>query len=46
MTGLSGAEARHSKPHDASHAYSAAVAMIEIAVSLLTAIRWENPSFE
>jgi PAS domain-containing protein len=46
ITGLSGAAAHHSKPHDAPHAYSATVAMIEIAVSLLTAIRWENPSFE
>jgi hypothetical protein len=46
VTGLSGAEARHSKLRDACHAYSATVEMIEIAVSLLTAIRWENPSFE
>jgi len=44
ITGLSGAEARHSTPHEASPAYSATVAMIEIVVSLLTAIRWENPS--
>jgi PAS domain-containing protein len=46
ITGLTGAEARPSMPHDASHAYSATLAMIEIAVSFLTSIRWENPSFE
>ena len=46
ITGLTGAEARHSTPHDAPHGYSATVAMIEIAVSLLTAIRWEDRSFE
>jgi hypothetical protein len=46
ITGLSGAEARHSKPRDASHACSATVAMIGIAVSVLTAISWENSSFE
>ena len=46
MTGRSGAEAGHSMPHGASHAYSATLVMIEIAVSFLTAMRWENPRFE
>ena len=46
ITGLTGAEARHSMTHDASHAYSATLVMIEIAVSFLTAMRWENPRFE
>jgi hypothetical protein len=29
ITGLTGAEARHSMPHDVSHAYSATLVMIE-----------------
>jgi PAS domain-containing protein len=46
ITGMSSVEAHHLKPYAASHACSATGAMIEIAVSLLTAISWENPSFE
>lgn len=46
ITGLDGAEAGHSKPHEVSRAYSATVAMIDMAVSVLTAIRWENSTFD
>ena len=46
ITGMGGAEAGHSTPHEVSRACSATVAMIDIAVSVLTAIRWENSTFD
>jgi PAS domain-containing protein len=46
ITGLSPTEAGRSKPHHVSRAYSATVAMIDIAVSVLTAIRWGNSTFD
>ena len=46
ITGLSGAEAGHSKPHPASRACSATEAIIDTAVSGVTAIRWENSTFD
>jgi hypothetical protein len=46
MTGLSSAEAGHSILHHASRTYSATLAMIDFAVSVLTAISWENATFD
>lgn len=45
ITGRKGGKVGCSKPHRASNAYAAAVAMIDIAVSLLTAMRWESATF-
>jgi hypothetical protein len=46
ITRVSGPESQHSKPYDASGVYTVTVAMIDIAVSVLTALRWENAPFE
>jgi PAS domain-containing protein len=46
MTALSSAEAGHSNLHHTSRSYSATVAMIDFAVSVLTAIKWENATFD
>jgi hypothetical protein len=46
ITGLGGTEAGRSKPHHQSRAYSATVAMIDIVVSIFTAIRWDNSIFD
>lgn len=46
ITGPGGAGAGHPKPHPASRACSATVAMIDTAVSVLTTNRWENSSFD
>jgi PAS domain S-box-containing protein len=46
ITELSGAEAGHSRLHHAFCAYSATMAMIDIAISVLTAIKWKNSPFD
>ena len=46
ITGLCGTEAGRSKPHHLPRPYSATVAMIDIVVSVLTAIRWDNSAFD
>ncbi len=46
ITGPGGAVSGHSKPHPASRACSATVAMIDTAVSVLTTLRWENSTFD
>lgn len=45
ITGLNGTEAGRAKPHHLSRPYSATVAMIDIVVSVLTAIKWDNSTF-
>lgn len=45
ITGLSGTEASRSKPHHLSDPYSATAAMIDVVVSVLTAIKWANSTF-
>jgi hypothetical protein len=46
ITGLSGTEAGRSKPHHLSRPYSATAAMIDIVVSVLTSMRWDNSAFD
>jgi PAS domain S-box-containing protein len=46
ITDLSDAEAGHSNLHHAFCAYSATMAMIDIAISVLTAIKWKNSTFD
>ncbi len=41
----SGPEAGRSKPHHVSQAYSATAAIIDVAISVLTAVRWDNSIF-
>jgi hypothetical protein len=46
ITVPSGPEAGRSTPHHVSRAYSATAAMIDVAVSVLTAIKWDNSTFD
>ena len=46
ITELSGAAPGHSKLHHASRAYSATMTMIDIAISVLTSIKWKNSTFD
>jgi PAS domain S-box-containing protein len=46
ITRLSGTGARYPKRHPASRAYATTLAMIDIAVSVFTALRWETTSFD
>ena len=46
ITRLSGTDPGHSKPYHSSRACVVTMAIIDITVSVLTAMRWENSTFD